>query len=148
MFKRFAQVILWNQELQKVLIAPGAQPGSIHPTRTLAITEVAVYDPVNGILGEGAPLVVDVRARRRASPEAAAAAAARTALDALLPSQQPDIDAFFQSSLAQLGSGEHVQRGIRFGTEVAHAVLAARSHDGANALPQCSPPGPVLASIS
>ena len=100
MFKRFAQVILWNQELQKVLIAPGAQPGSIHPTRTLAITEVAVYDPVNGILGEGAPLVVDVRARRRASPEAAAAAAARTALDALLPSQQPDIDAFFQSSLA------------------------------------------------
>jgi hypothetical protein len=32
------QVIQWNQELQKVLVAPGAQPASIHPTRTLAIT--------------------------------------------------------------------------------------------------------------
>ena len=28
------QLIQWNQELQKVLVAPGAQPASIHPTRT------------------------------------------------------------------------------------------------------------------
>ena len=52
------QVIQWNQELQKVLVAPGAQPASIHPTRTLAITQISVYDAVNGILGGGEPLVV------------------------------------------------------------------------------------------
>ena len=47
------QVVQWNQELQKVLVAPGAQPASIHPTRTMAITQIAVYDAVNGIVGYG-----------------------------------------------------------------------------------------------
>ncbi len=125
------QVIQWNQELQKVLVAPGAQPASIHPTRTLAITQIAVYDAVNGILRGGEPLVVDAHGPRGASPDAAAAAAAHTALDALLPAQQPAIDAFFQTSLAQLGSGERVERGLRFGERVADAVLAARANDGA-----------------
>jgi len=129
------QVIQWNQELQKVLVAPGAQPASIHPTRTLAITQIAVYDAVNGILGGGEPLVVDLHGPRSASADAAAAAAAHTALDVLLPSQQPIVDAFFQTSLAQLGSGEHVERGIRFGNEVADAVLTARANDGATATP-------------
>ena len=129
------QVIQWNQELQQVLVAPGAQPASIHPTRTLAITQIAVYDAVTGILGGGEPLLVHLHGPRSASAQAAAAAAARTALDALLPTQQPAIDAFFQSSLKQLGSGKHVERGIRFGNEVAHAVLAARANDGAAATP-------------
>jgi hypothetical protein len=135
------QVLQWNQELQKVLVAPGAQPASIHPTRTLAITQIAVYDAVNGILGGGGPLVVDLHGPHSASAEAAAAAAARTTLDALLPSQQPTIDAFFQSSLAQIGSGEHVERGIRFGAQVAEAVLAARANDGAAAAPPVFTPG-------
>jgi len=135
------QVIQWNQELQKVLVAPGAQPGSIHPTRTLAITQIAVYDAVNGIVGGGAPFVVDLHAPRSASAEAAAAAAARTALDALLPSQHEAVDAFFGESLAQIGSGEHVDRGVRFGEEVANAVLAARANDGANATPPLFEPG-------
>jgi PAP2 superfamily len=135
------QVIQWNQELQKVLVAPGAQPVSIHPTRTLAITQIAVYDAVNGILGGGRPLVADLPGPRGASADAAAAAAARTTLDALLPSQQPTIDAFFQSSVAQIGSGEHVERGIRFGNAVAQAVLTARAADGANATPPVFTPG-------
>jgi hypothetical protein len=135
------QVIQWNQEIQKVLVVPGVQPASIHPTRTLAITHIAIYDAVNGILGGGEPLVVDLHGPRSASAEAAVAAAARTALDALLPTQQPTIDAFFQSSLAQLGSGEHVQRGIRFGNAVADAVLAARANDGAAATPPVFTPG-------
>jgi hypothetical protein len=135
------QVIQWNRELQQLLVAPGAQPASIHPTRTLAITQIAVYDAVSGILGGGEPLVVDAHGPRSASAEAAAAAAARTTLDALLPSQQPTVDAFFQTSLAQLGSGEHVKRGIRFGNEVADAVLAARANDGATATPPVFIPG-------
>jgi PAP2 superfamily protein len=135
------QVIQWNQELQKVLVAPGAQAASIHPTRTLAITQIAVYDAVNGIVGGGEPLLVDLHGPRSASADAAAAAAARTTLDALLPSQQPTIDSFFQSSLAQIGSGEHVERGIRFGTQVAGAVLAARANDGATATPPVFTPG-------
>src|SRR6476469_8295685 len=92
------QVIQWNQELQKVLVAPGAQPSPIHPTRTMAITQIAVYDAVNGIVGHGDPLLVHVNGPRSASPDAAAASAARTALGALLTSQQSTIDSCFQSS--------------------------------------------------
>jgi hypothetical protein len=136
------QVIQWNQELQQVLTAPGAQPASIHPTRTLAITQIAVYDAVNGIQGSGQPLLVDRSGPRGASANAAAAAAAHTALDALLPSQSPSIDAFFQTSLSQLGSGERVQRGLRFGDQVARAVLAARSGDGASATAPVYAPAP------
>ncbi|MCW2970868.1 MAG: hypothetical protein JWO23_1995 [Solirubrobacterales bacterium] len=135
------QVIQWNQELQKVLVAPNAQPSSIHPTRTMAITQIAVYDAVNGIVGGGEPFLVDLNGPRSASAEAAAAAAARTALDALLPSQQPAIDSFFESSLPQIGSGEHVVRGVRFGEQVANAVLASRANDGANATPPVFAPG-------
>ena len=135
------QVIQWNQELQKVLVAPGAQPGSIHPTRTMAITQIAVYVAVNGILGGGQPLLVDLRGPRHASADAAAAAAARTALDALLPSQRSDIDAFFRSSLSQLGPGKRTARGIRFGERVANAVVAARANDGAAAPPPPFTPG-------
>ena len=127
------QVIQWNQELQKVLVAPGAQPASIHPTRTLAITQIAVYDAVNGIVGNGDPFLVDRNGPRSASPEAAAASAARTVLDALLPSQQSTIDSFFQSSLAQIGSGQRVDAGVAYGARVANAVLAARANDGAGA---------------
>jgi hypothetical protein len=135
------QVIQWNQELQKVLVAPGAQPASIHPTHTLAITQIAVYDAVNGILGGSEPLVVDLHGPRRASAEAAAASAARTTLDALLPSQKASVDAFFRTSLAQIGSGERVRRGIRFGERVAEAVIAARSNDGSTATPPVFTPG-------
>jgi hypothetical protein len=133
-------VIQWNQELQKVLVAQGAQPASIQPTRTLAITQIAVYDAVNGILNAGQPFLVDRRGPHDASPEAAAAAAARTTLDALLPSQQSTIDAFFHSSLAGLGSGKRVQQGIQFGDNVANAVLAARAGDGANQPPPAFTP--------
>jgi PAP2 superfamily len=135
------QVVEWNQELQKVLVAPGAQPASIHPTRTLAITQIAVYDAVNGILRRGEPLVVDAHGPRGASPDAAAAAAAHTALDALLPTQQPAIDAFFQASLVQLGAGERVERGLRFGERVADAVLTARANDGAAVTAPAFTPG-------
>jgi hypothetical protein len=135
------QVIEWNQELQKVVVAPGAQAASVHPTRTLAITQIAVYDAVNGILGGGEPLLVDLHAPRSSSADAAAAAAARTSLDALLPTQQSAIDSFYQTSLAQIGSGERVERGIRFGERVAETVLAARANDGADASPPAFTPG-------
>jgi hypothetical protein len=129
------QVIQWNQELQKVLVAPGAHPASIHPTRTMAIAQISEFDAVTGIDRKSPSLLIDARGPRDASASAAVAAAARTTLDALLPSQQPTIDAFYQSSLMQIGSGRRVQAGIQFGQRVATAVLAARAGDGANGTP-------------
>ena len=121
--------------LLQLLTTPGAQPATVHPTRSLAITQLAVYDAVNAIQGGTAPYLRGHPAPRAASPDAAAAAAAHTVLLALFPSQQPAIDSQYQVSLSQVGGGAHVRQGIRVGTDAAEAILAARANDGAAATP-------------
>jgi hypothetical protein len=125
------EAIQWNQEMLQLLQVPGAQPATIHPTRTLAITQLAVLDAVNATK-RGSD---HFRHSGGGSADAATAAAARTALEALLPSQQPAIESFYQASLAQIGSGRGVERGIRVGENVANTVLAARANDGAAVAP-------------
>jgi hypothetical protein len=128
------QVIQWNRTLLQILQTPGAQPATIHPTRSMAIVHLAIYDAVNAIRGGHAPYLV-LHAPRSASPEAAAAAAAHTALRSLFPNQQSVIDAKFQDSLSQIGGGAHVRQGIRVGEEAANAILAARADDGSDSSP-------------
>jgi hypothetical protein len=108
------QVIQWNQEMLQLLQAPGAQPATIHPTRTMAITQLAVYDAVNAIERQSKPYLFHERASRDASPAAAAASAARTSLVALLPSQQPAIDAFYSSRWPRLAQACGCGRALRW----------------------------------
>lgn len=135
------QVMQWNREMLTLLQVPGAQPTTIHPTRTMAITQLAVYDAVNAIERQNEPYLFDGRVPRHASPDAAAASAARTSLLSLLPSQQPAIDAFYQQSLAELGSDRRVEQGIQIGQEAANTILAARVGDGAAVTPPEFVPG-------
>jgi hypothetical protein len=135
------QVIQWNQELLQLLQVPGAQPATIHPTRTMAITQLAVYDAVVAIEGGSTPYVYSGPAPRSASPDAAVAAAARTSLLALLPTQQQAIEAKFQASLAQIGSGSRIEQGIRVGERAAQAILAKRANDGASVTAPVFTPG-------
>ncbi|MDX6675699.1 MAG: hypothetical protein QOH11_3117 [Solirubrobacteraceae bacterium] len=128
------QVIQWNRTLLGVLQTPGAQPATVHPTRSMAIVHLAIYDAVNAIVRGHAPYL-PLHAPRSASADAAAAAAAHTAMLSLFPSQQSVIDAKFQDSLSQIGPGAHVRRGIRIGTEAANRILAARTNDGSGATP-------------
>ena len=128
------QVIQWNGTLLQILQTPGAQPATVHPTRSMAIVHLAMYDAVNAIVGGHAPYLV-LHAPRSASPEAAAAAAAHTTLLALFPRQRGVIDAKYADSLAQIGDGAHVRQGIRVGDEAANAILAARADDGSDAVP-------------
>src|SRR5256886_5456944 len=128
------QVIQWNRTLLRILQTPGAQPAYIHPTRSMAIVHLAIYDAVNAIMRGHVPCLV-LHAPRRASPDAAAAAAAHTALLSLFPSQESVIDAKFEDSLSQIGSGAHVRQGIRVGEEAANAILAARANDGSDSTP-------------
>src|SRR5882757_3006161 len=93
------QVIQWNRTLLGVLQTPGAQPATVHPTRSMAIVHLAIYDAVNAIVRGHSPL----HAPRSASADAAAVSAAHTAMLALFPSQQSVIDAKFQDSLSQIG---------------------------------------------
>ena len=128
------QVIQWNRTLLQILQTPGAQPATIHPTRSMAIVHLAMYDAVNAIVGGHEPYLA-LHAPRAASPEAAAAAAAHATLLALFPIDQSVIDAKFADSLAQIGGGAHVRQGIRVGNEAAAAILAARADDGSASTP-------------
>jgi hypothetical protein len=134
------QVIQWNQTLLQILQTPGAQPATVHPTRSMAITQLAVYDAVNAIDRGSTPYLPHLHASQAASPEAAAAAAAHRALLSLFPSQQALIDQRFLDSLSQIGGGKRVRRGIRVGERVADAILAARADDGSAATPPAFTP--------
>jgi hypothetical protein len=129
------QVLQWNRTLLKLVVAPGAQPATVHPTRTMAITQLAVFDAVNAITRTDRSYLPGLDAPRSASADAAVAAAAHDVLVALLPSQQAAIDAKLQDSLGQIGAGERVDQGVRVGREAAAQILDAREHDGSDAKP-------------
>src|SRR5690349_23015028 len=138
------QVIQWNRTLLQLLQTPGAQPATVHPTRTMAITQLAVYDAVVAIEGGTRSYLPQRPVLRPSSPAAAAAGAAHRALLSLFPGQRAVIDAKFQASLAQLGSSDRVRAGVRVGERAARAVLTARArdHSGAPASPFTPAPGP------
>jgi hypothetical protein len=133
-------VIQWNRVLLGILATPGAQPATVHATRSLAILHTAIYDAVNSIEHKSKPYLVSIKSPRRADPTAAAAAAGYTVLSNLYPNQQETLAAQFTSSLAQVPNGYHKFEGVRVGEGVANALLALRADDGAtNAQPVFTP---------
>ena len=132
--KPVSQVVQWNQTLLVVVRTPGAQPATIHPTRSFAIMHAAIYDAVNAIDGTHQPYLVRLGASHFASQEAAAAAAAHEVLVKLYPSFQATLDAQLQQALAQLPSRGKAD-GISIGNTVADRILTLRSNDGSNAQP-------------
>jgi hypothetical protein len=135
------QVIQWNRILLGILRTPGAQPPTIHPTRSMAILHAAVYDAVNAIAKRNAPYLVHLGAPKHASEPAAAAAAAHDVLVRLYPSEAAALDADLAVSLSQVPDGRDKDRGIRIGEEAAAAVLTLRSDDGSAAAPIPFVPG-------
>jgi len=128
------EVVQWNRTLLVIVRTPGAQPATIHPTRSFAIMHAAIYDAVNAIERTHTPYVVDLSGvSRRASQEAAAAAAAHGVLVGLYPKSQPMLDTQLEESLAQVPDGPHKRMGIHVGQTVAERMLALRSNDGSNA---------------
>jgi len=129
--KPVSQVIQWNRTLLVIVRTPGAQPATIHPTRSFAIMHAAIYDAVNAIDGTHKPYLVRLSASHFASQEAAAAAAAHEVLVKLYPSFQTTLDTQFQQALAQLPKGGQAD-GINIGNTVADRILALRANDGSN----------------
>ena len=132
--KPVSQVVQWNRTLLVIVRTAGAQPATIHPTRSFAIMHGAIYDAVNAIDGTHKPYLVRLGASRFASQEAAAAAAAHEVLVKLYPSFQPTLDAQLQQALAQLPNGGNAD-GVRIGNTVADRLLDLRTNDGSNAQP-------------
>ena len=129
-------VLQWNRALLVIVRTPGAQPATIHPTRSFAIMHAAIYDAVNAIDRTHKSYFVNLSGvPRSASQDAAAAAAAHEVLVGLYPQFQAMLDAQLQQSLAQIPDGAHKADGIIIGQTVADGILALRSNDGSNAPP-------------
>ena len=114
-------VVDWNQQ---VFISGGPQI-----QRTLAIVHIAIFDAVNAIEPRYRPYLTLPAPPAGASPEAAAAAAARGVLVRLFPAQQGALDALLATSLAGVPNGPSKDDGIQYGDLVAQAVYLARVGD-------------------
>jgi len=129
-------VVGWNRILLTIVRTPGAQPATIHPTRSFAIMHAAIYDAVNSIQSTYRSYMVPLSGiSPSASKDAAAAAAAHEVLVNLYPKFQPMLDGQFQLWLAQISDGGDKTAGISIGQTVADLILAFRSNDGSNAPP-------------
>jgi hypothetical protein len=130
------EVIQWNKTLLTIVRTPGAQPATVHPTRSFAIMHAAVYDAVNAIDATHKPYLVRFEhVSPHASQEAAAAAAAPETLITLYPMFQTTLDQQYDQALAQIPDGSDKTTGIDVGRAVALATLALRNDDGSAATP-------------
>ncbi|MET0684624.1 MAG: hypothetical protein ABW060_04870, partial [Solirubrobacteraceae bacterium] len=79
-------VIAWNANAAEAAIAGCISPTEdpLNETRIYAMAHVAIHDALNAIDRRSAPYAWDGHAKRRTSPEAAVAAAARDVLAPLL----------------------------------------------------------------
>jgi len=129
-------VIEWNKTLLTIVRTPGAQPATLHSTRSFAIMHAAIYDAVNSIDGRHAPYLVHIeRIPEDASQEAAADSAAHDVLVWLYPTFQTTLDAQLQQDLAEIPDGARKTTGVSVGQAVAQAILKLREQDG-SAAPQ------------
>jgi len=126
-------VIEWNRTLLVILRTAGAQPPTIHSTRSFAILHASIFDAVNDIDGTYSPYLIRVsNVSRLASQPAAADQAAHDILVALYPAFQTTLDAELQQDLAQIPEGQDKADGVTVGQAVAAQILALRNADGAN----------------
>jgi membrane-associated phospholipid phosphatase len=125
-----AIVIDWNKQLLKIVQTPGAQPATIHPTRSYAILHAAIYDAVVSITRDAPAYLFSVSAPSSARADAAAAEAGHDALVALYPKWKAALDQQLAAELATIRNGTGKQQGIQVGQAVATRLIAMRAHDG------------------
>jgi len=136
-----ASVIAWNQELLKIVLTPGAQPATIHPTRSYAMLHAAINDAVASITRDASPLLVSVNAPRKARPDAAAIEAGRATLASLYPAFKGELAQLADDQLATIANGTDKQQGIQVGDAIAAKILALRANDGSASTPTAFTPG-------
>jgi len=118
----------WNHTAVAVMKA--ANTGGNPSARNLALMHVAMSDAVNSVQNRFASYAAGGAPAPGASPEAAAAAAARTILLQQLPGQKAAIEQAFEASIKTIPDGAARKDGIAIGDKCAAAVLAERATDG------------------
>ena len=139
-------VTAWNANAGEAALAACIAPtdNPLHESRAYAMAHVAIHDALNAIDRRYEPYAFDGKARRRASPDAAVAAAARDVLVPLI-SQVPapfppecraagvaSVEADYMAAVGAIPDGRAKTRGIEVGKAAAAAILALRAADGSN----------------
>ena len=100
-------VIEWNRTLLAIVRTPGAQPPTIHSTRSFAMLHAAIFDAVNAIDKTYQPYALRLsHVSRPASTWAAADQAAHDVLVALYPSFSATLDAQLQQDLDRISDSK------------------------------------------
>ena len=131
----------WNKELLKIEQTPGAQPATIHPTRSFALLDTAIYDAVVSVTRADKPYLFRVAAPHTARADAAAEEAAHDTLLALFPSFAPELDQLLATQLGQIPDSRAKQSGLAVGSRTASILLALRANDGSENAPPPFVPG-------
>jgi hypothetical protein len=139
-------VVMWNATAAQAALATHLAPtdNPLHESRMYAIMHIAIHDALNAIESRSRAYAFKGH-DRHASPEAAVAAAARTALVAALTDLTPPftdtapaiagVEAAYTAALAAIPDGTAKQRGIALGKKSAYTILAERADDGASEIP-------------
>ena len=115
----------WNTVvLDAVIAAREAQPTQ---ARSVAMVHVAMFEAINAIQQRYKPYALKLPRSSDASPDAAAAAAARALLTKLYPNQNATFDNAFATTLAQIPDGNSKTSGISLGERVAQEFYGTRA---------------------
>jgi hypothetical protein len=114
----------WNAIMEKTVME--ATPDPFLQLRSPAITQLAVFEAVDAIVGDYETYCIGISEPPGASAEAAAIAAAHRALVALHPASVSKLDALRATSLAAIPDGEAKNDGIAVGEAAANAIVALR----------------------
>ena len=127
-----ADVLLeWNDAALVAVV--GTKQLAFVQNRMMTMLDVAMFDAVNAIERRYEPYAFRADPVSGASAEAAAAAAGRAILTALLPGQKGTWDQLYATSLERVADASARDRGVAVGERAAAAVLALRERDGADA---------------
>jgi hypothetical protein len=121
----------WNAVASQAFV-PTQGTNPLGQSRTYAILHAAIHDAINAIHPRYQLYTKGLTADSDASIDAAVAAASRDVLVALVPEQQPLIDAAYADALARVEEGLAKTSGIAVGKASAAATLRRRQLDGAN----------------
>lgn len=134
-------VIAWNKELLHIVQTPGAQPATIHATRSYAILHAAIYDSVVSITRDAPAYLFSVSAPNGARADAAAAEAGHDVLVAFYPKWKAALDQQLADELATIPYGAGKQQGMQVGQSVAAHLISMRANDGSTTPPPPFVPG-------
>ena len=127
----------WNRTATRIAAEAKLPPPPAN--RAIAMVQTAVYAATNAITGRYTAATDALQAPQGASLEAAVAAANRTVLLKVMPTQQAAIDDAYAAALATLPDDAARRDGVALGEQAATQVLAARAHDVLPAVEQYRP---------